>query len=219
MKALDRLLAKIDPLFRPGPFEAAALPEGLRLSSTHRALLERRNGGYFYGGALHVLGAAREPAFHSLAAWNEPGLWKTYYGPEVEQLTFFAGDAFGDQFGLDAGGKVYTLRAEQGLVEELADDFDQWLLMAVEAPDELLARGTFTRWIQQHRHLPHGSQLQAYPPFLFAENPEDVELEPVEALENMHFHAALAQQLQAIPEGARVKVEFTEDGIQITPEE
>jgi hypothetical protein len=219
MTPLDKLLTKIDPLFKPPAFEEAALPAGMKLHKTHRQLLQKRNGGYFYGSALHLFGACREPAFHSLLAWNAADSWRKAYGPVAEGLVFFAEDAFGDQFALDEAGKIFLLRAEQGIAEELADDFDQWLMMAVEAPDELLARETFTHWVSKHGHLPNGSQLQAYPPFIFAESTEDVVLQAVDAVENMEFHAALAQTIASLPEGSRVKVEFTEEGIQITTEE
>lgn len=219
MNTLDRLFTKIDPLFKPGPFDETALPAGFKLHKTHRQLLQKRNGGYFYGSALHIFGACQEPSFHGLTPWNAPDAWRGPYGVAVEGLVFFAEDAFGDQFGLDDTGKVFVLRAEQGIVEELADDFDQWLLMAVEAPDELLARATFTAWVKTHGHLPHGSQLQAYPPYIFAEDPDAVALEAVDALDNMVFHAALAQTIANLAPGARVKLDFTDEGIQITTEE
>lgn len=219
MDPIDRLLAKIDPMFKPPAFDQAALPEGLKLSRAHRKLLEKRNGGYFYGGALHVFGACREPAFHGLVPWNDPGLWRAPYGDDLAGLVFFAEDAFGDQFALDEKGHVLRLRAEQGVVEELADDFDQWVLMAVGAPDELLSREIFTQWVRTNGRLPYGSQLQAYPPFMFVEDPADASLEAVDAVENMEFHSAISQAIASIPPGARMKVEFTEDGLQILPAE
>ncbi len=219
MTPLDRLFAKIDPLFATPPFDPTALPPGAPLPPSYRRALERRNGGYFYGGALHLFGACREPAFHSLGIWNAADGWRASFGPATGGLTFFAEDAFGDEFAFGASGRVFALRAESGRVEELADDFDQWLSMAVEAPDELLSRGTFARWVQAHGHLPRGSQLQAYPPYLFAEDPDRVQLDAVDAFDNMAFHAALAETLANLPEGSRVKLDFTDEGIQITTEE
>jgi len=219
MTPLDRLLAKVDPLFKSPAFDDKALPAGFTLGKTHRQLLQRRNGGYFWGGALHIFGACAEPASHSLAAWNAPDLWRHAFGDATGDLIFFAENAFGDQFGLDTKGKVFEFRAEPSILEEVADDFDQWLLIAVEAPDELLARTAVAHWISQHGALPHGSQLQAYPPYMFEEDDANVTLEAVDAVENMHFHAAITEQLASIPEGARVKVEFTSEGLQITPEE
>jgi hypothetical protein len=219
MTPLDRLLTKYDPLFKPPAFDEKVLPPNFKLGKSHRALLQRRNGGYFFGGALHIFGACAEPVTHSLSAWNDPELWRTAFESEgFGELVFFAEDAFGDQFALDPSGKILVLRSEKGAIEELADDFDQWILMCVEAPDELLGRGTFARWVSQNGRLPYGSQLQAYPPFLFTDDAENVQLSAVEAVENMQFHAALAQQLASIPPGVRVKVEFTDDGIQITEE-
>jgi hypothetical protein len=219
MTPLDRLLARVDPLFQTPPFDEKAVPPGFTLGKTHRQLLQKRNGGYFFGGALHIFGACSEPKSHSLAAWNSPELWRSQFGDTTGDLVYFAESAFGDQFGLDAAGKVYEFRAEPASIEEIADDFDQWLLIAVEAPDELLARVTVGNWIASHGRLPIGSQLQAYPPFMFLEEDAPVQLEAVDALENMHFHAAIYQQIASIPEGARVKVDFTEEGLQITPDE
>jgi hypothetical protein len=215
MKPLDKLITKIDPLFKSPAFDAAKLPAGLKLAPAHRQLLEKRNGGYYFGGALHLFGACSEPAFHSLIGWNAAEGWRAAYGEAVAGLTFFAEDAFGDQFGLDSAGKVFVLRSEQGVVEEIADDFDQWLLMAVEAPDELLSREMFVDWVKVHGHLPHGSHLQAFPPFVF--ETEQVEIDVVDAFENMAFHASLAQTLQTLPEG--MQIEITDEGIQIVPAE
>jgi hypothetical protein len=219
MTPLDKLVARVDALFKAPPFDEKALPAGFKLGKTHRQLLQRRNGGYFYGGALHIFGACAEPPTHSLVAWNAPELWRSAFGNDTDGLTFFAEDAFGDQFGLDAAGKVSAFRAETVSIEEIADDFDTWLLIAVEAPDELLSRPTVAAWIAEHGRLPHGSQLQAYPPFMFLEEGVSAQLEAVDAVENMKFHAAIADQIASIPEGARVKVEFTEEGLQITPDE
>lgn len=217
MTPLDKLLARADPLFKTAAFDASKLPAGMPLHATHKALLQRRNGGYFWGGALHVFGACDEPDFHSLIAWNTPETWRELYGEDLEGLFFFAEDAFGDQFALDAQGHVLRLKAESGALEELADDFDQWVLIVVEATDELLGRGTFADWASQNGRLPPGSQLQAFPPYLFAEDPDMVQLEAVDAVENMQFHGAIAAQLAALPEGAAARIEITDEGIQIVP--
>jgi hypothetical protein len=222
MQPLDKLVTKIDPLFKAAPFDAAKVPAGLKLHKLHKQLLEKRNGGFFYGGALHVLGACAEPAHHSLEAWNAPDGWRAAYGEALTGLVFFAMDAFGDQFGVDDGGKVFVLRAEEGIVEELADDFEQWLLIATEAPDELLGRGTFVQWVQAHGHLPHGEQLQAYPPFRFLGEDDEPQLEAVDAFENMAFHGQLVRSIvdaeDELPPGEQLKIEFTEEGIQLTTE-
>lgn len=222
MQPLDKLVTKIDPLFKPPAFDAARLPTGFKLHALHRQLLEKRNGGFFYGGALHILGACAQPAHHSLDAWNAADGWRSNYGAACEGLLFFAMDAFGDQFALDEEGRVFVLRAEEGIVEELADDFEQWLMMAVEAPDELLGRGTFVKWVQANGHLPHGEHLQAYPPFMFVEDAAEAHLEAVDAFDNMMFHGELARTIaqahEGLPAGERLKVEFTAEGIQLSTE-
>lgn len=221
MKPLDRLLVKIDPLFKPAPFDEAHWPKGFPLHPAHKELLQRRNGGYFYGGALHIFGACTEPAFHSLSSWNAPDTWRDGYADGTDGLCFFAENAFGDQFGLDEKGRVYKFHAENGAIEELADDVEQFILIAVEAPDEALDRELVASWMAQHGHLPHGSQLQAYPPYIFAEDPDAVDLQSVDAVENMQFHAAINQQLAELsnlPPGQRARIEFTDEGLQIITE-
>lgn len=219
MKPLDRLLAKVDPLFQSPPFDPKLLPEGFKPHKTHLQLLQRRNGGYFWGGALHVFGAVAEPDFHSLVEWNSESLWRRPYGAAAEGLVFFAEDAFGDQFAQDANGKIFQFKVEQGIATEIADDFDQWVMMVVEAPDVLLAQETFKQWALQNGKLGHGLQLQAYPPFAFLGEDEEPSLEAVDAIENMLFHADIARAIADIPPGQRVRIDFTDEGMQIIPEE
>jgi hypothetical protein len=217
MKPIDQLVTKIDPLFKAPAFDASAIPAGLALHPEHRQLLEKRNGGYFYGGALHVFGACTEPAFHSLTGWNAADGWRTDFGQAAEGLFFFAETAFGDQFALDAAGKVFALRSEEGVVEAVADDFEHWLLKVVADPDGELARDYFVGWVQSHGHLPYGSQLQAFPPFVLLGDEEEPDIQAVDSFDNMAFHGAFALQfaeaLANVPDGHRLKVDVTEDGI------
>lgn len=219
MTPLDRLLAKYDPLFKPAAFDEKALPEGMALHKTHKQLLQKRNGGYFYGGALHIFGACAEPEFHSLKAWNFEDTWRAPYADAAKGLFFFAEDAFGNQFAYD-GTKVVRFDVEEGAVDELADDFDQWLLIAVEAPDELLHRPRVAAWAKAHGHLPHGKQLQAYPPFFLSDDADSVQLDDVDAIENMLFHASIveriADQMAQLPEGHRMQISCDDEGLQIT---
>lgn len=220
MKPIDQLVTKIDPLFKSPAFDAAALPAGMTLHPAHRELLEKRNGGYFHGGALHVFGACAEPAFHSLPAWNAADGWRTAFGEATEGLFFFAETAFGDQFAHDDSGKVFALRSEEGVVEQVADDFEHWLLKVIADPDGELARDYFVGWVQAHGHLPHGSQLQAFPPFVLLGDEEEPDIEAVDAFDNMAFHGAFASQfaeaLASVPEGHRLKVDVTEEGIEFS---
>jgi hypothetical protein len=81
--------------------------------------LRQANGFIWFGGGLHVRGACREPAWHSLrAAWEgDAALHVLYPTVQVDDVPF-AEDCVGDQF-LIRGGTVWKLAAETGDVEDL----------------------------------------------------------------------------------------------------
>ena len=84
-----------------------------------RSVLSAINGFVLFGGALHVRGAVREPAWHSLRnQWSGPDALADLY-PAIQTNDIpFAQDCVGDQF-LLRDGEVVRLVAETGEVEPL----------------------------------------------------------------------------------------------------
>ena len=212
-KLLLRLLATRDPAFDPPPFaaeiaEAVLGPSGAQLTP-HRRLLELANGAFLHGHALHLFGACAGPPWHSLSAWNAPDGWRRGYGSDTDGLTFFAEDAFGDQFAYSGrGGEVVSFEAELGRIIPAAPTFVDWLEEMIERPRAVLPVDVMEAQEIEHKHHRPGTQLFAYPPLCTAESREDVTIGHVDAIEAMRFRGQLALQLRAMPPGSRVKIEI-----------
>src|SRR5262245_13835419 len=92
---------QLDPfVFRRFDLSAGQGPE----HSTTLALspvYSRFNGGLFWGGALLIRPAVPAcDAPRTIAEWNDEALWKNLYENSCRDVTFFAEDAFGIQFGI-----------------------------------------------------------------------------------------------------------------------
>lgn len=213
---LDRLVALADPAFSPPEFDANVAVEVLGASAglltPHRRLLELRNGLYAHDHALHVFGACESPAWHSLRLWNAPTTWRDAYGPiaGLDELVFFAEDAFGDQFGYEAvGGRVVIFEAEVGRIVPVAGSFADWLEEMLDRPGASLPIDVLANERAQSRFHKPGTHLFAWPPLCTAESSRGVSLGHVDAVEAMRFRGELARQIRHLPTGARVEVDLT----------
>lgn len=216
-KLILRLLEARDPTFDPPPFagavaEAVLGPSGALLTP-HRRLLELVNGAYLHGRALHLFGACQSPPWHSLLAWNAPDTWRDTYGEAAQGLTFFAEDAFGDQFAYNGqAGEVVVFEAETGRVTPCAPHFLAWLEEMVERPGGLLPVEPVEQQRAQGQHLQWGTQLFAWPPLSTVESREGVSVGHVDAREAMRFRGQLAARLRELPIGSQLAVELPEIG-------
>ncbi len=163
------------------------------------SLLRDTNGFVLFHGGLHVRGAVRSPAWHSIRAVMEgdEALHKLYASVMQTDIPF-AEDCVGDQFLLRAG-EVWRLEAETGDIEKTADSFALFWAAIAKDPYEALNFNPDLR-------LEPGKLLHAYPPFCTKESKLGVSLKPIPALELIRFHADFARQLAAVPEGASIKI-------------
>src|ERR1022692_4903684 len=128
-------------------------------------LLQQTNGYIHYHGGLHVRGACKAPAWHSLReAWNGPNAYHRLY-PDVKPEDIpFAEDCLGDQF-LLRGREVWQLFAETGEVESLEASFKEFMANVVDDPGEHLGLHPLLQFQREGGHLQPGQLLAAYPPF------------------------------------------------------
>jgi hypothetical protein len=209
------LLETRDGGFDPPPFDAAVAtavlgPAGAPLTP-HRRLLELANGAYLHGQALHLLGACQGPPWHALPAWNAPTGFRHLYGPAAAGLTFFAEDAFGDQFAYRGEQhEVVIFEAELGRVVPFAPHFVAWLEEMVERPAAVLPIDVMERERAAKRHRQPGTQLFAWPPLSAVEAREGVSVGHVDALEAMCFRARLAARLREVPPGTPLQLALPE---------
>ena len=208
-----RLLEARDPTFDPPPFSAAVAeqvlgPSGAMLTP-HRRLLELANGAYLHGHALHLLGACEAPAWHSLRSWNAPSTWRHAYGDRTDGLTFFAEDAFGDQFAYrGTAAEVVVFEAETGRVTPCAPHFVAWLEEMVERPRALLPIDVMEQQRARQQHHQLGTHLFSWPPLAAVESRDGVSVGHVDAVEAMRFRGQLALRLAALPAGTQVEIDL-----------
>lgn len=174
------------------------------------SLLRTRNGCVAYQGGLHVRGACRDPAWHSLR-----GAWE---GPEALHVLFeevhptdvpFAEDAFGDQF-LLREGRVLRLSGELGEVAEAAGGLEDFFTQLLADAGRVLDYEPLLEFLAGGAELRPGQLLAAYPPFVLSAGGARRDVRAVDALERRRFLADLARQLHGLPEGAEVRLEVTQ---------
>lgn len=175
-----------------------------RLPALLRGYLEQTNGYVAYHGGLHLRGASREPAWHSLrAAWEGPAALHRLY-PEVRRDDVpFAEDALGDQF-LLRGGIVHRLSGETGEIESLGLDLAEFDAAVRADPFGYLALAPLEEFRAQGGVLTPGQLLSVYPPFVIAESANGVSYRAVDAVDRRRWLADLARRLHGIPDGTRI---------------
>lgn len=177
-----------------------------RLPGDLQRLLRDSNGFVAYDGGLHVRGACRAPAWHSLrAVWEgESALHRLYPAVGADDVPI-AEDAVGDQWLLRAG-EVVQLEAETGAVESLGLDLDAFLARVREDPVEALGLHPLMRFEDDGGRLEPGQLLNVYPPFCTEEAADGVSLRAVPTEERLHFLAELARQL---PDEGGFRIDFS----------
>ena len=174
------------------------------------ALLRARNGCVAYQGALHVRGACRDPAWHSLRqAWHGPDALHRLFEEVAAADVPFAEDAFGDQF-LLREGRVVRLSGELGEVTELAAGLPEFFADVLREPAQVLDYAPLLQLLAAGTEVRPGQLVAAYPPFSLRADGAERDLRPVDALDRRRFLAHLARQLHGMPEGAEVRLEVTE---------
>jgi len=171
------------------------------------SVLRVRNGVVAYQGALHVRGACREPAWHSLRhAWEGPDALHELFEEVRPADVPFGEDAFGDQF-LLRDGRVLRLSGELGEIAPVADGLEDFLGQVLGDPGRALDYDPLLDFLAGGAELPPGRLLAAYPPFVLSADDARRDIRAVDAVERRRFLADLARQLHGLPDGAEVRFE------------
>lgn len=167
-----------------------------RLPKALAELLRQTNGFIQYHGGLHVRGACKAPAWHSLReAWFGPNAFHRLY-PEVKKDDVpFAEDCLGDQF-LLRGSEVWQLYAETGEVESFELSFKEFMKEVEEDPGEHLGLHPLLEFQRNGGHLQPGQLLSALPPFCTEEADDGQELKAVSSEERYRFLAEFAAKMR-----------------------
>lgn len=184
-------------------------PETLaRLPDELRALLEKANGFVLLGGGLHLRGACKTPAWHSLGrAWDGPMAIHRLFRQVTPEDVPFAQDALGDQFIL-RDGQVHQLWSETGILEALDLDLGGFLQKVEEDPLNFLEMAPLRLLEDDGERLAPGQLLHVFPPLCTQQASEGVHLKPVAADDCLRFLSELAAQLDGLEDGVAIELNW-----------
>jgi hypothetical protein len=187
------------------PIEDAELLSGLPADLAD--LLRQVNGFILHHGGLHVRGACREPAWHSLReAWLGEESFRRRYPTLTAEDVPFAQDCLGDQYLLRAG-QVHRLESETGEFHSLEVSLGEFLQAVASDPVEALSMEPLLQFQDEGEKLEPGQLLSAFPPFCAAEAAEGVTLKAVPVADRLRFLADLAAKIRDLPDGATISFE------------
>ena len=187
-----------------GPLDDPSIVDGV--PPDFASLLRARNGCVAFQGGLHVRGACRDPAWHSLRqAWEGADALHQLYEEVRPTDVPFAEDAFGDQL-LLRDGRVLRLTGELGELSEVAVGLEEFFAGLMTDPGRILDYEPLLKFLAGGAELRPGQLLACHPPFVLAAEGTRRELRAVDALEQRRFLADLARELHGLPEGAEVRL-------------
>lgn len=129
------------------------------VSDSFHAIYDTFNGGLFWDGALLIrpLWAVGDAPL-AIADWNQEILWKGRYGSTCRDITFFAEDTFGCQFGLSSDGIVH-FDPEIGTAKVISTTFEGWCGELCRDPEFYTGYPVLAAWERKHGKLAAKSRL------------------------------------------------------------
>jgi hypothetical protein len=175
-----------------------------QLPKTLANLLQQTNGFIQYHGGLHVRGACKAPAWHSLrAAWLGDEAFYRHYPELTADDIPFGEDCLGDQFFL-RDAVVWRLFAETGETESLEVNLSQFMKETQDDPGEELGLHPLLQFQRDGGKLEPGQLLSADPPFCTEEAEDGVTVTPVSCEERHRFLAEFAAKFRDLPDGGEI---------------
>jgi hypothetical protein len=168
-------------------------------------LLKHRNGFYAFESALHVFPSQSLKGEIGICDWNDDALWRDGYKGLIDGCIFFAEDVFGGQFCL-RNDKVYTFDPETASLEYLADDIEHWVDVLLNDYEVLTGYPLAHQWQIKNGPLQPGQRLFPKLPFVMGGEFTEGNLYSLDAVAGMRFRAEIASQINALPDGAEVKI-------------
>jgi len=140
-----------------------------------------------------------------LARWNDEQAWRKDYGDLTDGLTFFAEDAFGNQFAWDAIN-VVRFAAETGARQVVSSSATVWAVLAARDQDKWLVRWLYEEWVASNGQPPLQTHLAPRVPFTLGTKPEPSELFVVDRWSDMSSKGSVAVQLKDVSPGSKVRL-------------
>lgn len=156
MHVIDQYLAP----FASRRFQAQGEDSSIStLCPSLQPLYQDFNGGYFWNGALLIRPAQRQKdAPLTIFEWNDVRLWKNQYEDVCKDVTFFAEDAFGAQFGIE-GNRIIQFDPETAVFTSVAETLDDWCQELVRDPDFYTGAPVLAAWERKNQPIKVGQRL------------------------------------------------------------
>lgn len=183
-------------MLRPLPADFAALRGGT-------------DGATLLDGAVRVFGEV-DGLVPSLATWNDDRSWVSEFDDLAMGLTFFAEDAFGNQFGWD-GERIVRFAAESGRQDPMGEAPREWWQILNNDPDAWALAWLHDGWVASRGPVPPATHLAPKIPFVLKSDPAIENLFVVDRWQNMSFKASLATQLRDAQPGTKIRFRFDDD--------
>ena len=167
-------------------------------------LYEDFNGGYFWKRALLVRPLQREEgAPRTILEWNNPELWKTMYEGTCEELTFFAEDAFGMQFGI-RGDCVVQFDPETGFITDVARTLDEWCELLVHDPEYHTGSPVLAAWERENSPIQIGHRLIPKQLFMLGGDFHSNNMVSKPDLDGLRIRAEFWKMTKSLPDGQKI---------------
>jgi hypothetical protein len=174
------------------------------------ALLERWNGFFAYGNALHIFPTDPAPGEITLVNWNEASLWKSEFGELADGLLFFASDTFGNQFAIRAH-EIGVFNIETGDFDALAASFEAWIDLLTIDHRYLTGWPLRKDFEASHGPLAPPQRLVPFTPFVTGGAFDVSNLTAMDELRALRVRGPIAQGVHALPDGTDVSIVVVDD--------
>jgi hypothetical protein len=125
----------------------------------------------------------------------------------VDNITFFAEDVFGDQFGI-TNDAVVLFRSETGEVEAVAASVEDWACQILVDFENLTGYPVAHEWQAVQGPIPNGMRLTGKRPFVLGGGYDISNLYTIESVTLMRLRGDIYRQIRNLPDGANVRLKI-----------
>jgi len=174
-----------------------------------RGLLDEVNGFVALESALQVFPSHADAAGLDIASWNQPSGWKSAYEDRVQRCLFFAQDAFGFQFGIEADG-IFHFDPEISQFTFVANTVSEWWQKILLDYEHLTGHPLAREWQVLNRPLAWKERLFPKAPFFLGGKFEVDNLFAMNGKSGAELRAAIYAQTKDLPDGTQVRIRMDE---------
>jgi hypothetical protein len=163
--------------------------------------------GYYFNQSLHIYGNSESMIYHDYI--YRTNLIKTSYHwiNEIDKIKCFGEDLFGNQYIFYSLG-VGMLTIENGNIEFISNDFNEWLLKIEEDLDYYTGESLKIIWSSSNEKLEYYERLTPKKPFVLGGKYEIENLYSLDFSSIIGFNSYIAKQIYDMPDGSKISLKL-----------